>query len=572
MTIEVNHQPVEARKGEYILDVLKRNGIHVPTLCHMKDRFPSGACRMCLVELEGSGRLITSCSYPVEEGMKVLTHSPKVVEARKTILELLLANHPDDCLYCGRNGNCELQKLSSRLGVRERKIRGQKKELYLDRSSVSIVRDPAKCILCGRCVRMCEEVMGVSAIDFINRGSNTVIGTAYNMGLNTSSCVNCGQCILVCPTGALTEKNQFGEIRQALDDPEKTVVVQYAPAISVSLAEEIGMEPGKDVNGILNAALRKIGFDYVFDTSMSADLTIMEESAELIERVKKGENLPLITSCCPAWIKFAEEFYPDFLPRISTCKSPQQMMGAVIKSYWAEHTGIAPENIFSVSIMPCTAKKFEGHREEMMQKDLPNVDAVITTRELASFIHMYGVDMHRLEPEMTDSPLGARSTAGKIFGASGGVAEAAIRTAYYKITGKELAQFRIPAVRGFMGRKETRIHINGLDLGVAVVSGLGNARELLDEIRNGRDDIHFIEIMACPGGCINGGGQHIGADTGAIQARSSALYEIDDREPIKVSHKNPDVVSLYNRFLGSPLGELSHRLLHTSYQERHVLK
>jgi len=572
MTIEVNHQPVEARKGEYILDVLKRNGIHVPTLCHMKDRFPSGACRMCLVELEGSGRLITSCSYPVEEGMKVLTHSPKVVEARKTILELLLANHPDDCLYCGRNGNCELQKLSSRLGVRERKIRGQKKELYLDRSSVSIVRDPAKCILCGRCVRMCEEVMGVSAIDFINRGSNTVIGTAYNMGLNTSSCVNCGQCILVCPTGALSEKNQFGEIRQALDDPEKTVVVQYAPAISVSLAEEIGMEPGKDVNGILNAALRKIGFDYVFDTSMSADLTIMEESAELIERVKKGENLPLITSCCPAWIKFAEEFYPDFLPRISTCKSPQQMMGAVIKSYWAEHTGIAPENIFSVSIMPCTAKKFEGHREEMMQKDLPNVDAVITTRELASFIHMYGVDMHRLEPEMTDSPLGARSTAGKIFGASGGVAEAAIRTAYYKITGKELAQFRIPAVRGFMGRKETRIHINGLDLGVAVVSGLGNARELLDEIRNGRDDIHFIEIMACPGGCINGGGQHIGADTGAIQARSSALYEIDDREPIKVSHKNPDVVSLYNRFLGSPLGELSHRLLHTSYQERHVLK
>lgn len=572
MTIEVNHQPVEARKGEYILDVLKRNGIHVPILCHMKDRFPSGACRMCLVELEGSGRLITSCSYPVEEGMKVLTHSPKVVEARKTILELLLANHPDDCLYCGRNGNCELQTLSSSLGVRERKIRGQKKELYLDRSSASIVRDPAKCILCGRCVRMCEEVMGVSAIDFIHRGSNTVIGTAYNMGLNISSCVNCGQCILVCPTGALTEKNHFGEIRQALDDPEKTVVVQYAPAISVSLAEEIGMEPGKDVNGILNAALRKIGFDYVFDTSMSADLTIMEESAELIERVKKGENLPLITSCCPAWIKFAEEFYPDFLPRISTCKSPQQMMGAVIKSCWAEHTGIAPENIFSVSIMPCTAKKFEGHREEMMQKGLPDVDAVITTRELASFIYMYGVDMHRLEPEMTDSPLGARSTAGKIFGASGGVAEAAIRTAYYKITGKELSQFRIPAVRGFKGRKETRIHINGLDLGVAVVSGLGNARELLDEIRNGRDDIHFIEIMACPGGCINGGGQHIGADTGAIQARSSALYEIDDREPIKVSHKNPDVVSLYNRFLGSPLGKLSHRLLHTSYQERHVLK
>ena len=572
MTIYVNHQPVEAREGEYILDVLKRSGIHVPTLCHMKDRFPSGACRMCLVELEGSGRLITSCSYPVEEGMKVLTHSPKVVEARKTILELLLANHPDDCLYCVRNGNCELQKLSSDLGVRERKIRGPKKELYLDRSGAGIVRDPAKCILCGRCVRMCEEVMGVSAIDFINRGSNTVIGTAYNMGLNTSSCVNCGQCILVCPTGALSEKNHFGEIRQALDDPQKTVVVQYAPAISVSLAEEIGMDPGKDVNGILNAALRKIGFDYVFDTSMSADLTIMEESAELIQRVKKGENLPLITSCCPAWIKFAEQFYPDFLPRISTCKSPQQMMGAVIKSYWAEQTGTAPENIYSVSIMPCTAKKFEGQREEMMQQGLPDVDAVITTRELAGFIRMYGVDMQRLEPEMTDSPLGARSTAGKIFGASGGVAEAAIRTAYYRLTGEELARFRIPAVRGFKGRKETRVSVNGLDLGVAVVSGLGNARELLDEIRNGRDDIHFIEIMACPGGCINGGGQHIGADTGAIRARANALYEIDDSEPIKVSHRNPDVADLYSRFLGKPLGERSHALLHTSYQERCVLK
>lgn len=572
MTIYVNHQPVEAREGEYILDVLKRSGIHVPTLCHMKDRFPSGACRMCLVELEGSGRLITSCSYPVEEGMKVLTHSPKVVEARKTILELLLANHPDDCLYCVRNGNCELQKLSSDLGVRERKIRGPKKELYLDRSGAGIVRDPAKCILCGRCVRMCEEVMGVSAIDFINRGSNTVIGTAYNMGLNTSSCVNCGQCILVCPTGALSEKNHFGEIRQALDDPQKTVVVQYAPAISVSLAEEIGMDPGKDVNGILNAALRKIGFDYVFDTSMSADLTIMEESAELIQRVKKGENLPLITSCCPAWIKFAEQFYPDFLPRISTCKSPQQMMGAVIKSYWAEQTGTAPENIYSVSIMPCTAKKFEGQREEMMQQGLPDVDAVITTRELAGFIRMYGVDMQRLEPEMTDSPLGARSTAGKIFGASGGVAEAAIRTAYYRLTGEELARFRIPAVRGFKGRKETRVSVNGLDLGVAVVSGLGNARELLDEIRNGRDDIHFIEIMACPGGCINGGGQHIGADTGAIRARANALYEIDDSEPIKVSHRNPDVADLYSRFLGKPLDEHSHALLHTSYQERYILK
>ncbi len=572
MIIEVNHQSIEAREGEYLLDALNRSGIHVPTLCHMKDRFPSGACRMCLVEQEGTGRLFTSCSYPVEEGMKVLTNSPKVVEARKTIVELLLANHPDDCLYCPRNGNCELQDLSANLGIRERSIRGKKKEIFMDRSGASIVRDPAKCILCGRCVRVCEEVMGVSAIDFVNRGSNTVVGTAYNLGLNTSSCVNCGQCIMVCPTGALTERDQFSEIKQALNDPEKTVVVQVAPAISVSLAEEFGLEAGKDLNGILNAALRRVGFDYVFDTTMSADLTIMEESAELIERIKKGGRLPMITSCCPGWIKFAEEFYPGFLENISSCKSPQQMMGAVIKSYWAEQAGVEPGKIFSVSVMPCTAKKFEGKREEMLQDGQPDVDAVITTRELASFIRMFGIDMGGLEPETADSPLGTRSTAGKIFAASGGVMEAALRTAYHSLTGKELLQFRIPAVRGMEGRKEARLQIDGLELGVAVVSGLGNARELLEEIRNGRNDLHFIEIMACPGGCINGGGQHIGADTDAIRARARSLYEIDDRESIRVSHKNPDVLSLYDKFLGKPLGERSHLLLHTDYCEREVLK
>jgi NADH-quinone oxidoreductase subunit G/NADP-reducing hydrogenase subunit HndD len=570
--IEINKRKVAAEQGETILDVLERNGVKVPTLCHMKDMFPSGSCRMCVVELEDSGKLVSSCSFPVAGGMKVNTHSSKVIEARKTIVELLLSNHPDDCLYCVRNGNCELQGLSKELNVTERRIHGVKNNFSIDQSSPSIVRDPDKCILCGRCIRVCEEVMGVSAIDFINRGSRTVIGTAFNNGLNTSSCVNCGQCIMVCPTGALTEKNHFAEISEALNDPEKTVVVQYAPAISVSLAEAFGMEPGKDINGILNAALRKIGFDTVFDTTFSADLTIMEESAELIGRIRDGGTLPMITSCCPAWIKYAEEFATDFLPNLSSCKSPQQMMGAVIKSYHAQREGLDPEKIYSVSIMPCTAKKFEAQRNEMTHGGITDVDAVLTTRELADFIRMHGVDIHKLEPELADSPMGYRSTAGKLFGASGGVMEAAIRTAYYRLTGKELVSFRIPAIRGLEGRKEARIDIDGLEIGVAVVSGLGNAKVLLDEIRNGRNDIHFIEIMACPGGCIAGGGQKIGAGREAIIARMKTLYRIDDEESIKVSHRNPDIIGIYDKFLGEPCGHLSHELLHTSYEAREVLK
>ncbi len=421
LKIEVNNKTLEAKAGETILDVLSRNGIKVPTLCHMKNYFPSGACRMCVVEHENSNRLIPSCSYPVENGMKIKTHSSRVVEARKMIVELLLSNHPDDCLYCVRNGNCTLQDLAIEHRVTERRISGKKNEFPKDLSSPSITRDPAKCILCGRCIRVCEEVMGVSAIDYINRGSNVLIGTTFNKGLNTSSCVNCGQCIMVCPTGALTEKSHHNEILMALSDPEKMVVVQYAPAISVSLAEEFGMEPGKDINGIMNTALRKIGFDRVFDTTFSADLTIMEESAELIQRVKSNGVLPMITSCCPAWIKYAEEFASDFLPNISTCKSPQQMLGAIIKTYFAEKAGIKPENIYSVSIMPCTAKKFEGQRTGMTRQGLTDVDAVLTTREFAQMIRLYGIDMKKLEPESADSPHGIRSSAGKLFGGTGGL-------------------------------------------------------------------------------------------------------------------------------------------------------
>lgn len=571
ITIKINGNKIKAKSGETVLNVLNDHGIKVPTLCHLKDMMPTGSCRMCVVEHKNTDKLITSCSAVVEEGMDILTHSPRVTEARKVIVELLLSNHPDDCLYCVRNGNCELQGLSEDLCVTERRIQGRKNKLPIDTSSVSILRDPEKCILCGRCVRVCEEVIGVACIDFSKRGSQTVVSTAFDKGMNTSSCVNCGQCIMVCPTGALTEQNHFAEIKEALSDPNKTVVVQYAPAISVSIAEEFGMEPGKDIAGIMNAALRKIGFDYVFDTSFAADLTIMEESNELIKRIIENKNLPLITSCCPGWVKYAEEFVPEMLPNLSTCKSPQQMAGAIIKTYFADKVNLKKEDIYSVAIMPCTAKKFEAQREEMTHKGISDVDGVLTTREFVKFVKLFGINMHEIESETADSPLGIRTTAGKLFGASGGVAEAAIRTAYHTLTGTELVKFKIPQIRGLKGQKEVHLDINGLKVGVAVVNGLVNAKKLLDEIKAGRDDIQFIEIMACPGGCVGGGGQPINLDEEAVKRRIRSLYNIDDTESIKVSHKNPDVIILYNEFLGEPLGKKSHELLHTKYQRRDVI-
>jgi len=570
--IEVNNKEIEAKRGETILEALNRNNINVPTLCHIKNMFPSGACRMCVVEVEGRKNLVTSCSEPVAEGMKIKTHSPRVLNSRKVIVELLLNNHPDDCLYCVRSGKCELQNLSQELNITERRLNGIKARYQMDVSSPSIVRDPAKCILCGRCVRVCEEIEGVAAIDFVGRGSKTVINTVYNRGLNVSSCINCGQCIMACPTGALTEKSHIPEVQDMLAKGEKTVVVQYAPSITVSLAEEFGLESGIELIGQLNAALRKIGFHAVFDTSFSADLTIMEEASELIDRVQSAGVLPMITSCCPGWVKFAEEFYPEMLPHVSTCKSPQQMMGAVIKNFYAQESGLKKENLYVVSIMPCTAKKFEQQRDEMISEGINDVDAVLTTRELAKLIKLHHIDLAKLSPELADSPLGVRSSAGKIFGASGGVMEAALRTAHYFLTGKELTAYRIPQVRGTEGIKTAKLNINGLDLGVAVVSGLGNARILLEEIKNGRSDIHFIEVMACPGGCVNGGGQPIGTDTKAVLERMKSLYTIDDTDSIKASHLNPYIKELYNKHLGKPNGHLSHKLLHTHYAEREVLK
>ncbi len=569
--IEVNGQQISANKGETILSALKRAGEYVPTLCYIEGLFPSGACRMCVVEVEGAPALVPSCSFPVSEGMKIKTRSPRVITARRHIVELLLSNHPDDCLYCIRNGQCDLQKLAKEYGITNRIFRGKRNKREKDISSPSINRDPEKCILCGKCVRVCEEIQTVGAIDFIDRGSRAFIGTAFNRGLNVSSCINCGQCVTICPTGALHEHSNVNDVLKALNDPSKTVVVQHAPAVSVTLAEEFGFKPGVDFDGKMVAAMRRLGFKRVFDTSFAADLTIMEEGSELVQRITEGGVLPMMTSCSPGWIKFVEQFYPEFIPNVSTCKSPQQMMGAIIKSFWAERENLKPEDIVSVTVMPCTAKKFEAGRPEMGRAYVPDVDFVLTTRELAQLIRICGVDPEKLDPEDADSPFGERSSAGKLFGATGGVMEAAVRSAYYLITGDELKELKLQDLRGLKGSKETRVKIGELELTAVVVSSLGQARKLLEEIKAGRKDVHFIEVMTCPGGCINGGGQPVHSDLEAIRARMNALYAIDRDAPLRQSHRNAWVERLYKEYLGKPLGEKSHKLLHTHYRRRDIL-
>jgi len=569
--IEVNNKTMAAKENETILTTLKRANIRVPTLCHLEGLKPSGACRICVVEIDGFQNLVPACSYPVTQGMKILTHSPRAVQARKTIIELLLANHPDDCLYCDRSENCELRKLAIEYGVDQRRYKGSRTRYHLDVSSPAIVRDPEKCILCGKCVRVCEEIQGVSAIDFIRRGSQAAVACTFEQGLNVSSCVNCGQCVMVCPTGALREKKHIQEVLAALNDPEKFVIVQHAPSISVTLAEEFGMSPGHDVAGTMTAALRHLGFERVFDTAFAADLTIMEEASELVHRIQNGGPFPLLTSCSPGWVKFVEEFYPDFKECLSTCKSPQQMLGAVIKNIYAQNQGIEAKKIFNVSIMPCTAKKFEAQRPELGNNGMADIDAVLTTREVAQLIKLYGLRLDSLEPEAPDTPFGTRSTAGKLFGTSGGVMEAAVRTAHYLITGKELKKLKIQSLRGAASIKEAIVDIDGLKIQIGVVSGLGNARNLLEDIQRGRKKFHFLEVMTCPGGCIAGGGQPIGSDLDALKARMTALYNIDQRENLRTSHNNIMIRELYEKYLEKPLSQKSHQLLHTHYKHRKVL-
>lgn len=568
--ITVNNRKVKAKPGETILKALRRAGIHVPTLCYHENLKPAGKCRICVVEVEGRKDLIPSCAFPVSEGMVIKTHSPRVLAARKNLLELMLSDHPDDCLYCVRNGKCDLRQLADMLGVNERKLPKLVKQEEKDTTSPSIVRDPNKCILCGKCVRVCEDIQGVVAIELMGRGFETFVGIENGKGIGYSRCINCGQCVLACPTGALSEVSHVQNVIDALNDPEKVVVVQHAPSISVTIAEEMGYSPGKDFDGIMCAAFRKVGFDYVFDTSFSADLTIMEEGSELVHRIKNNGPLPLLTSCSPGWIKYIEQFYPELLDHVSTCKSPQQMLGAVIKSFFAEKIGVDPANIYSVSVMPCTAKKFEAQRPEMGRNGISDVDAVLTTRELGKLFHLYGIDFHDLKAEQADTPFGERTTAGKIFGASGGVMEAAIRSAYFLITGKELKEVKVEAVRGLDGIKEAKININGLKVGVAVAHTLKNAARLLDQIRDGRKDLHFIEIMTCPGGCVGGGGQPYGTDVETVIARTKVLYSLDEKEKLKTSHSNPWVKRLYEEFLGQPLSEKSHELLHTHYHKREM--
>lgn len=564
-TIEVNNQVIKARKGDTILETLEQNGIRVPTLCHINGHSPTGACRICVVEVEGRQELIPACSHPVEEWMKIKTHSPRVIKARKTIVELLLSNHPDDCLYCERNGNCELQDLSVDMNVRERRFSGRKQAHKRDTGSPSIVRDPAKCILCGRCVRICEEVEAVSAIDFIKRGSSMVIGTTYNKGLNSRSCHHCGQCIIICPTGALYEKSRTIDLMEGLHNHQKFMVAALSPTVPVSLGDSFGHRSGKDVNGIVTASLRKMGFDKVFDVSFFTDVAIMELATEMVNRLNEGKRLPMFSSCCPSWVYYAETFHPGLIPHLSTTKSPQQIMGTVVKKYYSEVIHKDPKDICCVSVMPCTAKKFEAQRQEMTVAAITHVDHVLTTRELAGFIKLHGIDMQNVGSDLSDEPFQIRSSASKLVGVSGGVAEALARTVYFMITGAELAELKISDLRQNTSRKEFFIQAGRFKLGFAAVSGMNNALKLIDEVKGGRRDLHFIEVMACPGGCVNGGGQPLGSDEKDLKLRVKSLYDIDERETIRVAHKNPGIRDLYQKFLEKPMSDLSIENLHTVY-------
>jgi NADP-reducing hydrogenase subunit HndD len=564
---------VEVPSHYTVLEAAKEAGIDIPTLCYLKEINQIGACRICVVEIEGVRNLQTSCTYPVFDGMKVYTNTPKVREARKLNLELILSNHDRSCLTCIRNTNCELQSLSKKLGVDEIRFEGENIKYSIDNASPSVVRDPNKCVLCRRCVAVCSQVQNVFAIGMVNRGFKTMVAPSFGRSLKDSPCISCGQCIQVCPVGAIYEKDHTRRVYEALADEKKYVVAQTAPAVRVALGEEFGMPIGSIVTGKMVAALRRMGFDAVFDTDFAADLTIMEEGSELLERLKNGGKLPMITSCSPGWIAFCEKYYPEFIDNLSTCKSPHMMMGALVKSYYAEKKGLNPEDIYVVSIMPCTAKKLEIERPEMQHNGIKDVDAVLTTRELARMIKEMGIDFVNLKDEEYDEPLGMSTGAGVIFGATGGVMEAALRTVADIVEGKDLDKFDYEEVRGLEGVREATIRIDGMDIKVAIANGTGNAKKLLDKVKAGEVEYHFIEVMGCPGGCIMGGGQPIHNPNEmekVKELRAKAIYEADKNLPIRKSHKNPAIQKLYEEFLGSPLSEKSHHLLHTHYSKKEL--
>lgn len=567
MNITLNGQTCWAKPGETILDVAHREGVNIPTLCHLSQFSPTGSCRICTVEVENCGTLVPACAFPISEGMVVRTNSPRVRRARKTIIELLVANHPPDCLFCVRSGSCELQKLTQEYGVRTHRYQGERRRARIDIASPAIERDPEKCILCGRCVRICHETQHVGAIDFVHRGFRSAVAPALERSLNTVPCVDCGQCVVNCPVGALTEKSSQKPVWEAINNPDLVVVAQVAPAVRVALAEEFGADAGTVATGRTVAALRRIGFSRVFDTNFGADLTIIEEATELLHRLTHGGSIPMLTSCSPGWVKFIEHMYPDLLGNLSSCKSPHEMEGALLKTYYANKIGVDPSRMFVVSVMPCTAKKYEAQRPEL-GGDYPDVDAVITTRELARMIRVAGIDFHKLPNEGFDDPMGESTGAGAIFGASGGVMEAALRTAHFYLTGKDMPSPSYAPIRGLEGVKQAEVRIGDTTLRVAAVSGLKNIKPMLDAIRDGNSPFHFIEVMACPGGCVNGGGQPLPATPEKLIKRTESIYQIDRESPRRNSHRNESVQKLYAEFLGEPGGHLSHELLHTHFVER----
>jgi iron-only hydrogenase group A len=566
VTLTIDGKKVEVDAGTTILQAAGKIGIKIPTLCAwMEIGHTPGACRVCMTEVQGQRSLIASCVFPVSEGMVVKTNTQRVRLARKMVVEFLLSNHPAECNYCVRNGNCELQKVAEAVGLKRLRfdIPEFPEKGTIDRSSPSIVRDGRKCIHCHRCITVCETVQTVNVLTPSFRGSKVRVVPTFDLPLAETNCIACGQCIMACPVGALYEKDEVDEVWKFLHDPTKHVIVQEAPAIRAALGEEFGLPPGTLVTGKMIAALRKLGFDKVFDTNFTADLTIIEEGNELLKRVKEGGKLPIITSCSPGWIKFCEHFYPDLLDHLSTCKSPQQMFGALAKTYYAQIAGIDPKDIVSISIMPCTAKKFESARPEMNASGYRDVDYVLTTRELARMIKEAGIDFLNLTEEDYDAPMGEYTGAATIFGATGGVMEAALRTVYAVVTGENLPSLDITPVRGLEGVKEATVKVGALgDVKVAVAHGLGNARKIMDKIREGKADYAFIEIMCCPGGCVAGGGE-------PIPLRAAALYKDDGQvQKKRQSHENPSVTKIYETFLKEPLGHKSHELLHTHYTKR----